>query len=137
MASVIKLLSSVNEVLRSVRVISFFIFMFLLIVCYIYNRCKTHLRFTIAKIETGCAMNDSFPLIRFSIFLLLLKSYIYLHISLNKKEDDINFTLLGVTQSAHSLYSLRINTQTMSYNVWRQPITSPYSTVTDLARFLG
>lgn len=38
---------------------------------------------------------------------------------------NINFTLLGVTQSAHSLYSLRINTQTMSYNVWRQPLTSP------------
>ena len=50
---------------------------------------------------------------------------------------NINFTLLGVTQSAHSLYSLRINTQTVSYNVWRQPLTSPYSTVTDLARFLG
>lgn len=50
---------------------------------------------------------------------------------------NINFTLLGVTQSAHSLYSLRINTQTMSYNVWRQPLTSSYSTVTDLARFLG
>ena len=50
---------------------------------------------------------------------------------------NINFTLLGVKQSAHSLYSLRINTQTMSYIVWRQPITSPYSTVTDLARFLG
>ena len=30
----------------------------------------------------------SFPLIRFSVFLLLLKSYIYLHISLNKKEDE-------------------------------------------------
>ena len=49
----------------------------------------------------------------------------------------INFILLGVTQFARSLYSLRINTQTMSYNVWRQPLTSPYSTVTDLARFLG
>lgn len=54
-----------------------------------------------------------------------------------KRKMNINFTLLGVTQPAHSLYSLRINTQTMPYNVWCQPLTSPYSTVTDLARFLG
>ena len=54
-----------------------------------------------------------------------------------KRKMNINFTLLGVTQPVHSLYSLRINTQTMPYNVWRQPLTSPYSTVTDLARFLG
>lgn len=50
---------------------------------------------------------------------------------------NINFTLLGVTQPEHSSYPLRINTQTMSYNAWHQPLTSPYSTVTDLARFLG
>ena len=50
---------------------------------------------------------------------------------------NINFTLLGVTQSVHLSYPLRINTQTMPYNAWRHPLTSPYSTVTDLARFLG
>lgn len=50
---------------------------------------------------------------------------------------NINVTLLGVTLSVHSTYSLRINAQTMLYKVWYQPLTSPYSTVTDFARFLG
>ena len=50
---------------------------------------------------------------------------------------NINVTLLGVTLSVHWTYSLRINTQTMLYKVWCQQQTSPYSTVTDFAKFLG
>ena len=79
----------------------------------------------------------SFPLIRFSVFLLLLNRISIFMSPLIKRKMNINFTLLGVTQSVHSSYPLRINTQTMPYNAWRHPLTSPYSTVTDLARFLG
>ena len=57
--------------------------------------------------------------------------------SLIKRKMNINVTLLGVTLSVHWTYSLRINTQTMFYKVWCQPQTSPYSTVTDFAKFLG